>query len=185
MPFKSMALINCKECKREISNKAKACPHCGAKVSRSVWLPAILGFFALGIVGSLLPENTPMTQASDQPLQEDFSDENSLPHWQPPAGFTLATVKTGFSESGTVGFRWVPSESAQCKSYQENCTQIEIVSPKGCNSLYVSASFIDDSDRNVGYTNDTTNNLAPNQIAQLTLNAQEGSKMQLSEINCY
>lgn len=27
-----MALIKCSECKREVSNKAKRCPHCGAKV---------------------------------------------------------------------------------------------------------------------------------------------------------
>lgn len=26
-----MAMVNCKECKKEISNKAAACPHCGAK----------------------------------------------------------------------------------------------------------------------------------------------------------
>jgi hypothetical protein len=180
-----MALINCKECKREISNKAKACPHCGAKIFRLTWPLVILGFLGLSVIGALLPKSAPeasQATVSQTEIQELNTDE---PQWQPPAGFTLTSAKTGFSESGAVGFRWVPLESVQCKSYQENCTQIEIVSPKGCNSLYVSASFIDDSDRNVGYTNDTTNNLAPNQIARLTLNGQEGSKMQLGEINCY
>jgi hypothetical protein len=28
-----MALVNCPECAREVSDKAKACPHCGAPVS--------------------------------------------------------------------------------------------------------------------------------------------------------
>ena len=35
----TMALIECSECKREISDKAVACPHCGAP--RSVLLPEI------------------------------------------------------------------------------------------------------------------------------------------------
>ncbi len=28
----NMALINCSECKREISDKAKSCPHCGCPI---------------------------------------------------------------------------------------------------------------------------------------------------------
>ncbi|HCK4298729.1 TPA: zinc-ribbon domain-containing protein [Pseudomonas aeruginosa] len=31
-----MALIKCKECGAQVSNKAKACPSCGAKVPKSV-----------------------------------------------------------------------------------------------------------------------------------------------------
>lgn len=31
-----MALINCSECSKEISNKAAACPHCGNPVNTSV-----------------------------------------------------------------------------------------------------------------------------------------------------
>lgn len=27
-----MALINCKECNKEISSKARSCPHCGAPI---------------------------------------------------------------------------------------------------------------------------------------------------------
>ncbi|WP_420492355.1 zinc-ribbon domain-containing protein [Pseudomonas aeruginosa] len=41
-----MALIKCKECGAQVSNKAKACPSCGAKVPKSVgvigWLFVIL-----------------------------------------------------------------------------------------------------------------------------------------------
>lgn len=32
-----MALIKCKECGQQISNKAKICPHCGARVERVRW----------------------------------------------------------------------------------------------------------------------------------------------------
>ncbi|WP_219209193.1 zinc-ribbon domain-containing protein [Variovorax boronicumulans] len=48
-----MALIACTECRAEISDKAAACPSCGAKIKRFkwwLWLPlaAVLAFFALG-----------------------------------------------------------------------------------------------------------------------------------------
>ena len=43
-----MAMIKCNECGKEISDTAKACPHCGAKVPRpSIW-PWVVGVpFAL------------------------------------------------------------------------------------------------------------------------------------------
>jgi DNA-directed RNA polymerase beta' subunit len=31
-----MALINCLECRKEISDKASACPHCGAPVDNQI-----------------------------------------------------------------------------------------------------------------------------------------------------
>jgi len=31
-----MALINCPECKTEISDKAKSCPHCGNPLNQSI-----------------------------------------------------------------------------------------------------------------------------------------------------
>lgn len=40
-----MALVNCRECKKEISNKAKKCPHCGTpirKTSLVAWLVFVL-----------------------------------------------------------------------------------------------------------------------------------------------
>lgn len=35
-----MALINCEECGREISDKAKSCPHCGYKKRNEIIAPA-------------------------------------------------------------------------------------------------------------------------------------------------
>ena len=32
-----MALIKCSECKKEISNKADLCPHCGRKLRKTPW----------------------------------------------------------------------------------------------------------------------------------------------------
>lgn len=53
-----MAMIVCGECAKEISGKAPACPHCGARKAKSkTWLYVILGlpvaFLAFGaVVGS-------------------------------------------------------------------------------------------------------------------------------------
>ncbi|RJX18994.1 MAG: zinc-ribbon domain-containing protein [Desulforudis sp.] len=41
-----MALINCKECGRQISNKAEVCPHCGAPSTAKK-----LGDFGQGVSG--------------------------------------------------------------------------------------------------------------------------------------
>jgi len=50
-----MALTHCKECNQQISNKAEACPHCGAKVpkktSKVTWL--VVGILAIGLIGAL------------------------------------------------------------------------------------------------------------------------------------
>ena len=40
-----MALIACIECNKEISDKAKICPHCGIKTPQpksNTWLPATI-----------------------------------------------------------------------------------------------------------------------------------------------
>lgn len=53
-----MALTTCKECSKEISTTAKACPHCGAKVPRTKWwLWVPLGLVALFFgYGLTIPE---------------------------------------------------------------------------------------------------------------------------------
>lgn len=53
-----MAMINCHECRAEISSEARACPKCGAKVPRTkwwLWIPlALVGGFLM--IGFLTPE---------------------------------------------------------------------------------------------------------------------------------
>lgn len=44
-----MALVECRECKKEISDQAKTCPSCGAKQGKSAW-PAILIFLGVMFV---------------------------------------------------------------------------------------------------------------------------------------
>ena len=47
-----MALINCKECGKEISDKAFTCPHCGIKLKRPVYAFLLLSIsLTIGIAG--------------------------------------------------------------------------------------------------------------------------------------
>lgn len=48
-----MALINCSECGKEVSTKAEACPHCGAKQPQSTLVGSIVGV-ALILIGALV-----------------------------------------------------------------------------------------------------------------------------------
>lgn len=60
-----MALIKCKECGKEISKKAKSCPHCGAQTpkptSAVTWLVLIL---IIGAVFSSIMDDTPAPPAN-------------------------------------------------------------------------------------------------------------------------
>jgi hypothetical protein len=62
---------------------------------------------------------------------------------------------------------------------------MELVSKNGCSSLYVELTRLGPNQENVGYTNDTTSNLAPGQKAVLTFSSFDDDKTaQLSKINC-
>lgn len=57
-----MSMIECYECKKEISDKAKACPHCGAKRPFDwFWIKVLFGvpvglFLVMMLIGSCTPE---------------------------------------------------------------------------------------------------------------------------------
>ncbi|MGA1870140.1 MAG: hypothetical protein ACMUJM_16510 [bacterium] len=46
-----MALIRCKECNNEISDKADQCPHCGVKIEKGLTFFKVIGYFFLTIFG--------------------------------------------------------------------------------------------------------------------------------------
>lgn len=47
-----MALTTCKECKKEVSNTAKICPHCGIKDPGVRWWHGVIAVLALGVLGT-------------------------------------------------------------------------------------------------------------------------------------
>jgi hypothetical protein len=79
--------VKCKECKNDISDKAKACPHCGAKLKMSLLTKVVLsvfGFFLfltfLGLAtesgksGSALPQ--PALSKDDQAKAQKLADQH-------------------------------------------------------------------------------------------------------------
>lgn len=66
-----MALIKCRECGKEISSDAKACPHCGAKPKTGIGCGPVLGIILVGFIAWLAfgPSPTPpapKTEAEQQ-----------------------------------------------------------------------------------------------------------------------
>lgn len=79
-----MALQECKECKGQISSKAKKCPHCGAKIRSSAWGIA-LGFIFVSLVSVLIIvpfyqglSSKLYTNAEVNVFPEDSSQINSI-----------------------------------------------------------------------------------------------------------
>ena len=63
---------------------------------------------------------------------------------------------------------------------------MEVVSKEGCDSLYAELSKLDAAGNNVGYTNETTSNVAAGQKAILKFETYgEFKSFQLSKISCY
>lgn len=63
-----MALIKCKECGNDVSDKAKTCPKCGAKVTRPSVFLYLLGFLVVGfgvmmLIGMSDPKGAEKSQA--------------------------------------------------------------------------------------------------------------------------
>lgn len=89
-----MGLINCKECGKEISDKAEKCPHCGFKPYRpGCGAIAVIGILAIIVVNALGPDKPKelfnptvtarglcMLQVKDQlhnPSSAEFEHSNS------------------------------------------------------------------------------------------------------------
>lgn len=74
-------LTNCKVCAAEIAASAKACPHCGAKVKKTIvkkwwfWVIVVLVLFI--IIGSSGSDDTstPSTPSTDEPVVTETKEE--------------------------------------------------------------------------------------------------------------
>jgi len=99
--------------------------------------------------------------------------------WVPPSGF--------YKYSDKIAIKWSDKNSFTCK-YQDVCIQLEVVTESGCSNLYVEISKEDDNGNNVGWTNETTTGLAPNQKAKLLFEAtkeEENTIGKITKISCY
>lgn len=63
-----MALITCSECRQQISNTARACPQCGAKVPHTkwwLWIPIglVAAFLGFGMLANNSPDGAAKSKA--------------------------------------------------------------------------------------------------------------------------
>ena len=77
-----MALINCKECNKQISTQAKVCPNCGVKINNGIGLFGIvvLVFFAVTIYAAVRPNPVEIPKIQDSantPLSESINEAPS------------------------------------------------------------------------------------------------------------
>jgi hypothetical protein len=79
-----MALIKCKECHKEVSSSAVACPHCGAKVPhRGAAKVLLLGIGIIVLMSMLIGPLTRDTPSSSTPPTSLASSPvaDTTPHW--------------------------------------------------------------------------------------------------------
>ena len=100
-------LINCKECKREISTKAKKCPHCGTPVKRefgcisSLVIGTVLLVIAWLMLGYFLgPESSTKVRAADWQIQRTFGGYVNIIYKGAPT--FIYDVEVCFNESEKV-----------------------------------------------------------------------------------
>ena len=79
-----MAMTTCKECGKQVSTEAKACPHCGAaapakkkaKGGMGKWLLIV---FAIGVVAAVLPKKDKAAASSAAPKAEAVQPKAKKP----------------------------------------------------------------------------------------------------------
>ena len=71
-----MALIKCKECLNQVSDKADSCPHCGTKVSKKLGCFTIAGYLTVGFLVMLYynGESNKVNKLADDPNLKLNSD---------------------------------------------------------------------------------------------------------------
>lgn len=94
-----MALIECPECKKQVSNIAKMCPHCGYKLNATenkrrnkkvLWsvIFALLTILTIGLFFYISNEREKAKQAQENFLE--FLQESSMPGSYQDARFAIA-----------------------------------------------------------------------------------------------
>lgn len=68
-----MALVNCKECKAEISDQAKVCPRCGAKAPRkmSTGMKVAIGLIGIAVIGAAMSPKQPEREKTAAEIAND------------------------------------------------------------------------------------------------------------------
>lgn len=118
-----MALIKCKDCKKEFSTDAKRCPHCGANKPIKRWsgktlLIILVGIPLLGILTSpsqkhapspgASPSPTPVTVPAAQTVGIKWPDKPNLPAFKDSVAFSIQFYDSGDMKPAIIGYTNLP-----------------------------------------------------------------------------
>lgn len=202
-----MALINCVECGKQMSDQAAACPHCGhpnpafaepeaAPETADEQRARIAGTSKKdgekksatnnGCVGCLTLLGDVFIFGLIGSVVGDNNSPSSSPSKKSTPQVDNSWVPDGYTRyNSKVAYRWSPSGSYSC-SYGDSCGQMEVVPRRGCSRLYAELNKIDGNGNNVGYTNDSTTNVGAGQKAILKFETYGNFKtFRVSKISCY
>jgi hypothetical protein len=96
-------------------------------------------------------------------------------------------VPTGYRAwNNEIAYKWSDAGDYSCES-GDRCWQMEVVSKNGCDSFYAELALLDSAGNNVGYTNETTSSLKPNQkaIVQFSTYNDRATTGNMAKISCY
>jgi RNA polymerase subunit RPABC4/transcription elongation factor Spt4 len=117
-----MALKPCKECRREISSEAKACPHCGKKdptgARTSPFAMGCLVIIILGVIGSLVSSNGTTGSSSSSTVPAQSPKEQTLSQVK----LDYSWSKGGFDNVMLASFTITNPTSRPIKDVEITCT---------------------------------------------------------------
>lgn len=123
-----MALVKCKECAREISSDAKACPGCGVKRKKSVGLIgyAVISIFGIAVIGGMTNSAPNKSAPPAPPLSPEANAAKEKVEAASNARFmntvaTLKSVKSALREPGSVQWEDISANedgSVVCLTYR-------------------------------------------------------------------
>lgn len=104
-----MALVKCRECGKDISTQAKACPHCGAKPPYRPSLAFILVgglLVAFGLKSMLGEDSPPPTPKTAEQIAQDIAEERR----HLVASITAKKLKNALREPESVVWEYIGTD---------------------------------------------------------------------------
>ncbi len=112
-------LTTCKVCNQPVSNKAKKCPHCGARLKMAVWLKIVIVILAIGVFNGVTA---------------------NLSKSQPSESSSQTSTATGVSSSEAQSVPAVDNRPDDQKQFEEICSQYRTEYDKASNEIQQSVA---------------------------------------------
>lgn len=142
-----MALVTCKECGKEISNKADACPHCGAKPKRTgcfTWIIAgVCALIVIGVIGNMMNPAAPTPEAAKTPPAQKTPEQIARDNGVARASVAAKAIHEAARnpESFVLDLALVMPDGTACLEYRAQngfggFNREQAVAPDGADKIY-------------------------------------------------